>query len=253
MPVHDWTRVDAGMFHDFHTVWTVALRNALNEGLLPQGYYALAEQHAGRAITDILTLHASPEAPEPAWLPPDTGGIAVAEAPPRVGRKQTVEPTILARRRSLAIRHVSGHRLIALIEFVSPANKDRVRHIEELVEKAVSALERGVHLLLVDLLPPGPYDPSGIHGFILQYLESSGEPYVLPAAAPLTLASYVAGQPLDIYLEHLAAGARLTDMPLFLRPDRYINVPLEPTYQASYRTMPAFWRDVLEGQPPVLS
>jgi hypothetical protein len=56
MPVHDWTRVEAGIFHDFHTVWIGALRTALNEGLLPQGYYALAEQHAGRSIADALTL-----------------------------------------------------------------------------------------------------------------------------------------------------------------------------------------------------
>jgi len=252
MPVHDWTRVEAGIFHDFHTVWTGALRNALNEGLLPQGYYALAEQHAGSAIADVLTLHASPESPEPAaWLPPDTGGIAVAEAPPRVRRKQTVEPAALARRRSLAIRHVSRHRLIALIEIVSPANKDRPRHIEELVDEAVSALERGIHLLLVDLFPPGPHDLSGIHGFILQCLEQYGEPYVLPADAPLTLASYVAGPQVDIYLEHLAVGAPLGEMPLFLRPDQYVNVPLEPTYQATYRGMPAFWREVLEGRPPV--
>src|SRR5438445_9384029 len=116
MPVHDWTRVEAGIVHDFHTVWTVALRKTLNEGLLPQGYYALAEQHAGRSIADVLTLHTSPEPPEPAWVPPDTGGLALAEAPPRVRRKQTVEPAALARRRSLAIRHVSGHRLVALVE-----------------------------------------------------------------------------------------------------------------------------------------
>jgi len=251
MPVHDWTRIDAAIFHDFHTAWTAALRSTLNDGLLPQGYYALAEQHAGRAITDILTLHASPEPPERAWLPPDTGGIAVAEAPPRVRRKHTVEPAALARRRSLAIRHVSGHRLIALIEIVSPANKDRVRHIEELVDKAVSALERGIHLLLLDLIPPGPHDPSGIHGFILECLEQYGDPYILPADAPLTLASYVAGPRVDIYLEHPAVGVPLAEMPLFLRPDRYINVPLEPTYQSTYRGMPAFWREVLEGRPPV--
>jgi len=213
----------------------------------------LAEQHAGRAITDILTLHASPESPERAWLPPDTGGIAVAEAPPRIRLKQTVEPAALARRRSLAIRHVSGHRLIALIEIVSPANEDRTRHIEELVDKAVSALERGVHLLLVDLFPPGPHDPSGIHGFILECLEQSGEPYVLPTGGPLTLASYVAGPRVEIYLEHPAVGVPLAEMPLFLRPDRYINVPLEPTYQSTYRGMPAFWREVLEGRPPVAS
>jgi hypothetical protein len=35
MPIHDWTRVDAGLFHDFHQSWTVALCNALNSGVLP--------------------------------------------------------------------------------------------------------------------------------------------------------------------------------------------------------------------------
>ena len=62
-------------------------------------------------------------------LPPITGGITVAEAPPRTRRKQVIEPVALARRRSLAIRHVSGHRLVALLEIVSPANKDRADHM----------------------------------------------------------------------------------------------------------------------------
>jgi hypothetical protein len=156
-------------------------------------------------------------------------------------------PDTLARRRSLAIRHVSGHRLIALLEIVSPANKDRARHIEDFAAQAVSALDVGVHLLVVDLFPPGRHDPYGIHGVILQRLEQSDEPYDLPAEEPLTLAAYAAGPQVDVYLEHLAVGAALPDMPLFLRPDRYISVPLESTYQAAYRGMPAFWREVLEG------
>ncbi len=240
MPVHDWTRVEADIFHDFHLAWTAALRSALNEGLLPEGYYALIEQHAGRMNPDVFTLHASPEPEEPPWLPPDSGGIDVAEAPRRVLRKQIMEPTALARRRSLAIRHVSGHRLIALIEIVSPANKGRNRHVAALIEKAVSALERGVHLLLVDLFPPGPHDIFGIHGQIVEGLDQYGEPYDLPTLAPLTLASYVAGPSMEAYLEHLAVGAPLADMPLFLRPDRYVYLPLEPTYQTAYRGMPAF-------------
>jgi hypothetical protein len=60
----------------------------------------LAEQHAGRSIADVLTLHTSSEPTEPSWVPPDTGGLAVAEAPPKVRRRQTVEPSALARRRS---------------------------------------------------------------------------------------------------------------------------------------------------------
>ena len=60
MPVHDWTKVDAWILHDFHTAWIIEIRNALNNGVLPEGYYALAEQHAGRFIPDILALHVSP-------------------------------------------------------------------------------------------------------------------------------------------------------------------------------------------------
>lgn len=255
MPVHDWTLVEAGIFHALHVAWIPLIQKALNDGLLPKGYYALAEQHAGRAIADVLTLHADP--PEPStrpWpLPPATGGTILAEAPPRVRRKYTVEQAVLERRRSLAIRHVSGHRLIALLEILSPANKDRARHLEDFAAKATDALETGVHLLVIDLFPPGSFDPYGIHGVILQRLEQSDEVYDLPADEPLTLASYAAGPRVEVYVEHVAVGATLPDMPLFLRPDRYINVPLEPTYQAAYRGMPGFWRDVLEGRSPAAS
>lgn len=71
-----------------------------------------------------------------------------------------------------------------------------------------------------------------------------------PADEPLTLASYAAGRQVEVYVEHLAVGAALPEMPLFLRPDRYVNVPLEATYQEAYRGMPGFWRDVLEGRQP---
>ena len=47
MPVHDWTRVEAGTFHDFHHSWIEELKRALNAGLLPLAYYAQAEQRAG--------------------------------------------------------------------------------------------------------------------------------------------------------------------------------------------------------------
>ena len=72
----------------------------------------------------------------------------------------------------------------------------------------------------------------------------------MPRDEPLTLASYAAGPRVEVYLEHVAVGAALPEMPLFLRPDRYVNVPLEPTYQAAYRGLPAFWREVLEGAAP---
>ncbi len=246
MPVHDWKLVDAGIFHDFHTVWIGQIRTALNEGLLPEGYYALAEQHAGDAIADVMTLRGSEAQRHERTVPLADGGTLVAEAPPRVARRQTVEIRPALHPRTVAIRHVSGHQLIAMIEIVSPGNKDRAGHVEAFAGKAADALEQGVHLLIVDMFPPGRDDPYGIHGAIRQRLAQSNEPYDLPPDEPLTLAAYAAGPRVDIYLEHFSVGATLTDMPLFLNHDRYINVPLEETYQAAYRGVPAIWRGVIE-------
>jgi len=244
MPVHDWTRVDPGTFHDFHTRWIAHLTEALNGGLLPSGYYAMAEQWAGRAVADVLTL----EPPIPVLPPlPNDGGVAVAEKPPRVRRKLTLSPAARATRRTLTIRHVSGHRVVALVEIVSAANKDRAAHVAEFVDKAETALWHGIHLVLADLIPPGPYDPQGMHAALWERFDD--EPYLLPANEPLTLASYVAGPRPEAYLEHLALGSPLAEMPLFLNPDRYINLPLEATYLTAYRGTSAFWRDVLEGNP----
>jgi len=248
MPVHDWTRVEARVFHGFHLAWLGEISKSLNGGLLPDGFYSLPEQHAGRTIADVPTLHASPATLEPLTPFSTTGGTAVAEAPPRVRLRESVETESLARRRSVAIRHVSGHRLVALLEIVSPANKDRQQSVDDFAAKAVDALDAGIHVVVVDLLPPGPYDPQGMHGAVRQRLGQPEMPCDLPADEPLTLASYVAGARVDIYVEPLAVGAVLPEMPLFLTQQRYVGLPLESTYQAAYQGMPSFWRGVLEGK-----
>src|SRR5437870_1590458 len=93
MPVHDWTRVLAGTFHHFHQAWITALSNALNDGLLPAGYYALAEQVAGSPHPDVLTLEEQSSEPRDVGTPRETAltmetgrgtMLAVAEHPPKV-------------------------------------------------------------------------------------------------------------------------------------------------------------------------
>lgn len=244
MPVHDWTRVEAGIFHSFHNAWITHLVDSLNSGLLPSDYYALGEQHAGRLVTDILALHAGRPTDEP---PPPAGrGPALAEAPPKVRWQLTGNETYRQRRRSIAIRHVSGHRLVALVEIASPANKDRPQSVEAFVAKTTDALELGIHVLLIDLLAPGRHDPRGMHGAVWNDFDEA--PYDLPAAELLTVASYNAGPPVKAYVEHLPVGGVLPDMPLFLHAERYIPAPLEATYGAAYHGVPGFWRDVLEGR-----
>jgi len=113
MPVHAWTRVTAGTFHDFHNAWITELRNALNGGVLPAGYYALGEQRAGDVSPDVLTLHAETAPPRRTseTTPDDTGMIAVAEQPPKVTlalEAATDAAFYIARRRTLVIYHATA-------------------------------------------------------------------------------------------------------------------------------------------------
>lgn len=250
MPIHDWTRVSDGTFHDFHVVWLGEIRTALNDGLLPPSYYAQAEQIIGAMGPDVLTLQTDPTASNGATdAATGSGGVAVAVAPPLprlVG--ETEMAGYLPRRRAVVVRHVSGDRVVALVEIVSPGNKSSRNGLATFVDKAREALYRGYHLLIVDLFPPTKRDPQGIHGAIFaDWADDFEDAYVLPPDAPLTLAAYSAGPVKRVYVEQTAVGRELIDMPLFLTPDTYVNVPLEATYQAAYRGVPRRWKQVLEA------
>jgi hypothetical protein len=240
MPVHDWTRVIAGTFHAFHGNWITHLSETLNEGLLPDSYYALPEQHAGLAITDVLTLR-EPNGPNAEGRVESAGGVATAVAERQVSRR-LVAP-IVPRPRTLTIRHASGHQIVALLEIVSPANSDRSSNVRAFVKKAEDALACGVHLLVIDLFPPRRHVRRGMPERIWRHLTQ--QPYLLPDGKPLTLAAFRAGPQLEAQLEHFAIGDPLREMPLFLSAERDVMIPLESTYQAAYRGMPAVWREVL--------
>ncbi len=72
------------------------------------------------------------------------------------------------KQKTVTVRHVSGDRVVAIIEIVSPGNKAARNPMRAFVAKAAELLERQIHLLIVDLLPPGQRDPDGIHGEIWQ-------------------------------------------------------------------------------------
>jgi len=243
MPIHDWTRVDAGVFHHFHHSWIDEIARALNRGRLPRGYYALAEQIAGDFGPDVLTLHRPVYGSFSAESEP-SGGLAVVDAPPRVRFHGRAEIDIYAAKaKSVVIRHRSGHKVIAIVEIVSPGNKNGQTQFAAFVHKADEALLSGVHLLIVDLFPPTPRDPEGIHRAIWDR-EGDGD-FALPDDKPLTCVSYVGYPGMEVFLDPVAVGDPLPDMPLFLTRQTYVPVPLEATYQAAWEGVPDFLQDVL--------
>src|SRR5438128_8587337 len=77
MPIHDWTRVKAGTYHNFHYRWIAATIDRLNTGLLPPGYFAMAEQVIGKPEADVVTLQLDPKAST------DSRGPVAVRARPR--------------------------------------------------------------------------------------------------------------------------------------------------------------------------
>jgi hypothetical protein len=252
MPIHDWTRVDAGIFHHFHLEWIMELSRALNKGLLPPDLYALAEQVAGGLHPDVLALqHSDPPTVVPGNGATESGngfGIALAVAPPRVQFTATAEPVLYTQKRNrIVIRHVSGDHVVAIVEVVSPGNKASRHALRSFVDKSLEFLDAGIHLLVLDLFPPGPRDPQGIHGVI--WSELIDDTFQLPPNKPLTLAAYAAGPLTRAFIEPVAVGDALPEMALFLDPEYYVLVPLEAGYQTAFEAMPRRWRDVLQPPP----
>ena len=249
MPMHDWTLVAAGISHAFHHNWISAISDALNAGLLPPDYYALPEQQAAGFGPDVLTLQGQtgPEGDES--TDPDRS-LALLSRPRTRFTAESDAEFYRRKKSSVVVRHVSGDRIVSMVEIVSPGNKSNRHAFRAFVDKACELLEARVHLLIIDPFPPGRRDPHGVHSAIWE--EVRDEPFEPPADKPLTLVAYECGLTTRAYIEPVARlGDVLPPMPSFLERDGYVPVPLEPTYQATFDLLPSRWRNVLE--PPALS
>ena len=222
MPIHDWTRVDAGLFHAFHHGWVVHLCDALNAAGLRSDYFGLIELSNPDPIPDALTRR-----------------LAAVGA-----TSDDDEAELYARKADrVTIRHRRGQ-IVAVIEIVSPGNKTSKAELRAFVEKTSELIERGIHVLVVDLFPPTRRDPQGIHRLIWDELEEGD--FELPADKPLTLAAYEADPDWVAYVEPVAVGDVLPDMPLFLRLGYYVPAPLEATYLTTWKAFPAPMKRLLE-------
>lgn len=141
MPIHDWARVEAGVFHDFHHAWIEDLKRSLNAAVLPDDYYAMAEQKVGGFGPDLLTPKVDPPA----------GGAPAAEAggavmdPPKTRFAATAGGIGQRKSSTLTVRHAPDDNVVAVLEVMSPGNKDSDRRLRAVVNKACRLLDRGVH------------------------------------------------------------------------------------------------------------
>lgn len=116
--------------------------------------------------------------------------------------------------------------------------------LRDFVDKVSELLRRGIHLLLVDLFPPTPRDPFGMHKVVWDQIVD--EDFTFPPGKDRILASYEMGLELTAYVEPTAVGDVLPEMPLFVASGLHVRVPLEATYNATWDVSPEAFRTAVE-------
>jgi hypothetical protein len=117
--------------------------------------------------------------------------------------------------------------------------------MRDFIDKTVGFMRQGVHLLIVDLFPPSPRDPFGIHKAIWDEIHE--EDFAIPEGKDRIVASYEMGGERVAYVEPVAVGDALPTMPLFLTTGVHIRVPLEATYQSTWEASPEELRLAVES------
>jgi hypothetical protein len=244
MPVHDWSKVDANLFHEFHQCWAMKLHDTLNR-ILPDGYSALVEQHAPVFVPDVLTVERRANENR---QKPKTGRTVTLPKPKTRFTEAMKERSLAKRGNRIAIHHGLGN-IVCILEIVSPGNKRGRKALGDFVDKTTDFLDAGINVVLIDLLPPNNLAPAGLHRLI--WLEPSDSGFELTDTEPLLLAAYRAEAEYtnlgaEAFLERVAVGAALPDMPAFIEPDFYVNVPLEATYMEAWNSCPKDMRYLIE-------
>ena len=245
MPLQDWKRTSAGLFHHFHQMWTTELARTLNRGMLPDGLSAFVEQKAERNEPDLLAIDYADLQPID-WT---ASGSAIGLAEPAATIVQRSEQAdYVDRSNRVVVRHRLGT-VLAFVEIVSPGNKHSRHEMNLFVKKVVEAIRRGVHVTVIDFFPPTARDPEGIHRKIWDEIEDQN--FVSPPGRDRTIVSYAARPLQTAYVEPLAVGDEIPDVPLFLtvEPARFVRLPLRATHDLTYDELPAPLRRELETDP----
>jgi hypothetical protein len=129
-------------------------------------------------------------------------------------------------------------RLVAAVEIVSPANKDRPETRRVFVAKCASLLREHVSVTIVDVVTTRQFN---LYGDLLD-LHGQADPSLAPEAPPLYAAACRWRRAadcwrLETWAHALAVGRPLPTLPLWLADDLSVPLELEATYEETCRIL----------------
>jgi hypothetical protein len=217
----------------FHHSWATFIAQQLNEGVLPEDYYAESEISLGPELEiDVASLELTRSDASGS-----EGGKAVW-SPPRPKIAVKVDFAHLESCEILVYQDLGGAELRGAIELVSPANKDRAGSRRTFAAKCAGYLKHGIGVVIVDIVTARS---AHLHAELFKVLEVTGRgvwksPTGLYAAA-YRAATFRKNPRVEAWPEVLALGEPLPVLPLWLRPDLCVPVRLEESYLTTCRSL----------------
>ncbi|HZZ82357.1 MAG TPA: DUF4058 family protein [Gemmataceae bacterium] len=131
-------------------------------------------------------------------------------------------------------------RLVAAVEIVSPANKDRPDHRRAFVAKCATLLQNQVSVTIVDVVTT---QSSNLYADLLDFIGAS-DPALADPPQPIYAVACrgIQRDPdtpwhLETWLNLLQVGAALPTLPLWLSDDFAVPLELEATYEETCRAL----------------
>jgi uncharacterized protein DUF4058 len=212
-------------WESFHSRWANSIADELHR-VLPQRYFAEVHIHLGGQVeADVAEFERATQTGNGA-----AGGAAVQTwAPPAAALAM---PATFPDDLEVQVRdQTDDARLVAVIELVSPRNKDRDDSRRAFAAKCAAYLQRGVGLVVIDIVTSRQ---SNLHNEMIRMM-NWGDAYPMPADALLYAAAYRPVRReevnlIDLWLSALTVGRPLPQLPLALRGGPAVPLNLEATY-----------------------
>ncbi len=238
MPLRDHFRPpldDLRHWEGFHATWPVMIV-ALLRGKLPRRYFAEPRVHSGAsAEIDVATFEKEGEGVLAAGNGNDNGGIATAVwAPPRPTLSVATDLPAQDVYEVLVYDEKRHCRLVAAVEIVSPANKDRPESRRAFVSKCLGLLRERVSVAIVDVVTTRTQN---LYAELLDLIGQS-DPSLNPEPPPLyatacRLTKRDDAWLLETWAQPLALGQPLPTVPLWLADNLAVPLELNESYEQS--------------------
>jgi hypothetical protein len=220
----------------FHYAWATVITQQLNRGVLPERYFAVPNTKMGSQIEiDVATFQEEGNG----IAGSAAGGVATAVyAPPRPPLVELIDFDEIDVFEVQVLRDEGPGRLIAAVELISPANKDRASHRQAFTSKCASYLQQGISVIVVDIVT----DRSGnLHAELLSHLNLAAQSGLQGPDQLYAVAYRVARKDeqsrLEAWPHLLTLGSPLPTLPLWLGAEYVVPLNLEPSYLATCESL----------------